>query len=141
MDATTKKLLKRLRELETDKWRIDKELQSIQTALSVAGAKPGDMWFPAEHETLYAATRPFAHMSLADSCEKILKDYQGRWLTKSQVEYLLARGGYESQAKDSKNSIDVTLRRLAGVGKCQAERVRGSHGNKYRVPTPNENLT
>ena len=87
-------------------------------------------------ETEYAWREPFKEGTLTEACERVLQDYSSKWLTKSQVEYLITRGGYRSTAKDAKNSVDVTLRRLAENGKCDAKRVRGSRGNTYRWISP-----
>lgn len=142
VDATGKKLVERMRQLEAQRWRIDRELRSLRTALDVAGIKPPSR-FPSEgtdpNESEYALNEPFRKLTLADTCDRILKDYTPEWLTKNQVEYLATRGGYDFSTKDSANSVDVTLRRMAAAGKCEAERVRGSRGNKYRwMPEPKE---
>lgn len=136
VDATTQKLLARLQELEREKWRLSRDINAIQTALRLAGVRPdgdGDRTKVEHHETDYVVKQPFAEITLVDACKKILRDYRGHWLTKSQLEYLVVRGGYKFSTDDSKNSVDVTMRRLAAEGFCEAERVRGSRGNKYRV--------
>jgi len=130
VDATAKKLVDKLRQLEMQEWRIKRDRRAIQLALHAAGIRPGmDV---NSNELSYAQDLPFMNKTLSESCEQILKDSEGQWLTKTQVEYLVVRGGYSFSAKDSKNSVDVTLRRLAVDGKCAADRVRGSRGNRYR---------
>jgi hypothetical protein len=140
VDATTKSLLRQLQELEREEWRIREKVRAIHTALKLAGIKPDiktiSSWAQDEHEAEYARQEPFAETTLTEACEKVLKDYGDKWLTKSQVEYLITRGGYKSSAKDAKNSVDVTLRRLAGDGRCDVKRVRGSRGNTYRWISP-----
>jgi DNA-binding HxlR family transcriptional regulator len=140
VDATTKSLLRQLQELEREEWRIREKVRAIHTALKLAGIKPDvktiSSWGQDEHEAEYARQEPFAETTLTEACEKVLKDYADKWLTKSQVEYLITRGGYKSSAKDAKNSVDVTLRRLAGDGRCDVKRVRGSRGNTYRWISP-----
>ena len=135
MDATTKALLKKLQDLERQRWRINREIEAIQTALKLAGITPtlhDAFSVPDPNEWTYAHDQTFAQSQLNEACKQILKDYQGKWLTKAQVEYLVTRGGYKFATENTKNSVDVTLRRLAADGFCEAERVRGSRGNKYR---------
>ena len=139
VDATTKSLLRQLRELEWEKIRTRRKIEAIHTALKLAGLKPDVSTLlggqdPQESE--YFVKEPFAQTTLTQACEQVLKDYADIWLSKSQVEYLITRGGYKSTAKDSKNSVDVTLRRLAADGKCDVKRVRGSWGNTYRWISP-----
>jgi hypothetical protein len=64
--------------------------------------------------------------------EDYSKNHPADYLTKTQVEYLAKRGGYKFSTADSKNSVAVTLRRLATEGKIEAQRIRGAAGNKYR---------
>jgi len=135
VDATAKSLLRQLQELEREDWRIREKMKAIHTALGLAGIKPevGQVsWGQDPREIEYAVREPFAETTLIEACEQVLKDYADQWLTKSNVEYLITRGGYKSSAKDAKNSVDVTLRRLAEDGKCDVKRVRGAKGNRYR---------
>lgn len=129
MDPSVKKLLKNLQELEFKRSVLGRDIDAIRRSLEMLGLKVED----ASHsEGEYAARRPFKRVPLTEACLVVLKDHKEHWLTKSQIEYLIARGGYEFSAKDTGNSVDVTLRRLATAGKCEAERVRGSTGNRYR---------
>lgn len=135
VDATAKRLLNQLRDLERESWRISEKIRAIQMALKLAGVRPATSDFlgaPDAKEAEYAVRQPFAELKLTDACEQVLKDYAERWLTKSQVEWLIARGGYKSSAKDPKNSVEMTLRRIAADNRCEVERVRGSHGNRYK---------
>ena len=135
VDPTARTLLRQLQELEREEWRIREKVRTIHSALKMAGIKPdvtAVSWGQDEHEAEYARKEPFSETTLTEACEQVLKDYADKWLTKSQVEYLITRGGYKSSAKDAKNSVDVTLRRLSEGGKCDAKRVRGSRGNTYR---------
>lgn len=139
VDATTRTLLRQLQELEREEWRIREKARAIRTALGLAGVAPSlstIAWAQDTHEAEYARREPFAESALTEACERVLQDYSEKWLTKSQVEYLITRGGYRSTAKDAKNSVDVTLRRLTENGKCDAKRVRGSRGNTYRWISP-----
>lgn len=135
VDATARKLVERMKYLEYERRRIQGELESIRTALSVAGIKPGrikglmDM-----NEANYVNKQIFSNMSLRESCETILQDHRGEWLSKSEIEYLIVRGGYNFTTKDSKNSVGVTLQRMKEEGRCEVERVRGTRGNRYRWP-------
>ncbi len=135
VDATAKTLLRQLQELEREDWRIRDKIKAIRTALGMAGIKPDAgniVWGQDSHEGEYAVKEPFAETTLTEACEQVLKDYADKWLTKTNVEYLITRGGYKSTAKDAKNSVDVTLRRIAEDGKCDVERTRGARGNRYR---------
>lgn len=133
VDATAKKLVERMQELERQRAHIDSEIRSIRTALSVAGIRTGTSRSGVDsHEALYMMHKPFANMSLRGSCLKVLSDQRSEWLSKSQIEYLILRGGYKFVTKDSKNSVGVTLQRMKDEGLCAVERIRGSHGNRYR---------
>ena len=131
VDATARSLMKQLRELETQKWAISRDIDAINRALTMAGVKP-TREVGGHQEAEYAVKQPFTEMRLSEACAQILRDYSGQWLTKSQVEYLLVRGGCPFSTDERKNSVDVTLRRLADQNLCMAERAMGSRGNKYR---------
>jgi hypothetical protein len=78
VDATAKRLVERMRQLESQKWRIERELRSLRIALDVAGIQP-----PSRHltggidhnESDYVLNEPFRKMTLAEMCDRILKDY------------------------------------------------------------------
>jgi len=140
VDATTKRLLQRLEEIDEQRRRLRTERDAITTALAVAGVRPPD----ADHErytreeTEYRVEKPFAKMSLIDACLRVLRDYAGKselheqWLDKNQVEYLVVRGGYEFKTEDPTNSVSVSLRRLAEDGFCEAHAGKGSRSTRYR---------
>jgi len=134
VDSTAKKIISKMRELEQIRWKAEREINALRKALEVAGVRPEGTWELDLNESEYAEKLPFQDMSLVEACEKILHDHPGKWLSKSEVEYLIARGGYKSSANDPKNSVNVTLRRLTLEGKCAAERKRGLHGNRYCLP-------
>ena len=134
MDETSSKLVARLRVLEVEGRKIEEEKGIITRALEIAGIRPTEI---ETAEGVYAKTRPFRKMSLVDACKRVLTDSEEEWITKSQVDYLITRGGFESLAKDAKNSIDVTLRRLAAEGFCEVDSSRGKLGNKYKFSPKN----
>lgn len=135
VDATARKLVQRMQELERQRWHIDRELQSIRTALSVAGIKPGKhKGLTDTQEATYVSKQPFASLTLRECCEMILKDHRGEWLSKSEIEYLIVRGGYKFSTGASKNSVGVTLQRMKDDSICEVERARGAQGNRYRWP-------
>ena len=142
MDATALKLVQRLSELDEQQNRISRERIALLTALEVAGVKPkGQMkGFPGSQESIYQVNQTFRGRSLPASCEIVLKDHKGLWLTKSEIEYLIVQGGYEFATGNPKNSIGVTLQRMAEDGLCEVERVRGQQGNRYRWPLPSEEV-
>ena len=133
VDSTAQKLVKRMKELESEKWRIDRELRALRTALGVAGIKPGKFKdLSTTQELDYVTKQPFRNRTLSECCLHILRDHVDLWLSKAEIEYLISRGGYNFSTKDSKNSVGVTLQRLKDDGRCEVERVRGAHGNRYR---------
>ena len=143
MDATALKLVQRLKELNEQQSRIREEQKALQTALEVAGVKPQGQLkgHPGSQETRYRTTGVFKGRSLPASCEIVLKDHKGQWLTKSEIEYLIVQGGYEFATGNPKNSVGVTLQRMAEEGLCEVERVRGQQGNRYRWPSEEANKT
>ncbi|MGH9437941.1 MAG: hypothetical protein ACRD22_08595 [Terriglobia bacterium] len=134
MDATTKRLLKRLEEIDGQRVALRRERDAITTALSVAGVRPPD----ASHhiythsENQYGIFQPFKSKSLSEACLIVLRDQPKSWLTKTQVEYLVARGGYQFSTDDTINSVSVTLRRLAAEGLCEAHKGKGTRASTYR---------
>jgi hypothetical protein len=134
VDSTTKKLLERLEEIDKERSRLRRERDAITTALSVAGIRPPEASerVYTNQESQYVTQRPFVDISLTDACMSVLRDQQQTWFTKTQVEYLVARGGYVFDSKDSVNSVNITLRRLADEGLCEARPGKGSRPSKYR---------
>ena len=132
MDETAEKLLEALRRLEQAQWRIGNKIAAIKAALVVAGVTVPASALDHENEYEYVRNRAFAGKRLIDCCERIVKDYQGQWVEKNRVVYLLERGGYTSEARDLRNSADCTLRRLAALGRIEVQKHLGAHGNKYR---------
>lgn len=131
MDATARKLTEKMRELQLMIAAYQREANSISRALEAIGMRPeDDDPFCDPSDTLYANDQPFRHNTLVATCKKILMDHKGKNLTKSQVEYLAAIGAYPFATDDAKNSVDVTLRRLADRGFCEVE--RSPTGNQYR---------
>jgi len=133
MDATQKKLVEKMQELQMWIAAYKQQANAISTALESIGMKvEDDGKFDPPHDVFYATDQPFRQGSLVAACKRILRDYDGQSLTKSQVEYLAAIGGFPFSTEDAKNSVDVTLRRLAERGFCEVERTRGPAGNQYR---------
>jgi len=130
VDATAQKLVKRLDELRREQSRINREIQSIETALNVAGIKPDKKHVSTEIG--YVMTQPFTAVSLPEACLMILRDHREHWLSKGEIEYLIVRGGYKFATKDPKNSVGITLQRMKDEGRCDVQTVRGSRGNLYR---------
>ena len=96
MDATALRLVQRLKELDEQRSRISRERTAILTALEVAGVKPPGpaVGYQGSQESSYGIHHPFRGRSLPASCEIVLKDHKGQWLSKSEVEYLILHGGY-----------------------------------------------
>jgi hypothetical protein len=140
VDATARRLVQRLDELAEQQSRINRERQAIVTALEVAGVKPDDgmfkgMGLPGMKESRYMSNGTFANKSLPVACEIVLKDHKDQWLSKTEIEYLIVRGRYKFATSNSKNSVGITLRRMAEEGLCEVQRVRGQQGNRYRWPS------
>jgi hypothetical protein len=137
MDATALKLVQRLNELDEQQGRISRERMAIMTALEVAGVRPKGpiRGFPGIQESKYQTSSTFKGRSLPASCEIVLKDHKGQWLSKSEIEYLIVQGGYEFSTGNPKNSVGITLQRMAEDGLCEVQRVRGQQGNRYRWPS------
>jgi hypothetical protein len=134
VDATTKKMLKRMEEIDALSSALREERDHITSALLAVAYEPSKAAPVAysRKETEYAMRKPFRNTSLTDACLKVLKDHFEEWLDKNQVEELVARGGYESKAEHTTNSIHVTLRRLTVDGYCESHSGRGSRTTKYR---------
>jgi len=132
MDATAKKLVEKMAEIQTQMAKLQRQSNSLTAALEAIGLRlEDDDPFSQPTDATYAETLPFTRTSLVAACKRILMDHRTKFLTKSQVEYLAAIGGYPFATDDAKNSVDVTLRRLAEQGLCQVERARGPAGNQY----------
>ena len=129
MDETATRLVAQLQDLEVEERRVAEEKKIIIRALEIAGIRPTEI---STDEAAYGKTRPFRKSGLVNACKRVLMDSEDEWLTKSDVEYLVMRGGFQSKAKDSKNSFDVTLRRLAADGFCEVDSSNRQQGNKYR---------
>jgi len=139
LDATSKKLVDRQNEIDRLMASLRAERNAITTALSIAGIRP-----PVAHKTIYNTQeneywreQPFKSMSLTDSCLKVLRDsaehedIAQQWLNKNEVEYLVTRGGFVFKTEDPTNSVNVSLRRLAEDGYCEAHGGKGSRGIRY----------
>ncbi len=152
MDATTKKLMERLEQIEFEMKKLRREKESITTALEVTGSRPPGAHknFYTQEENSYGHKQPFEAMTLTDACLQILRDYAAKdeiheqWLDKNQIEYLVVRGGFKFKTEDTKNSVNVTLRRLAEEGYCEAHVGKGTRATRYhfrkdRVPNDVKN--
>lgn len=142
MDATTKKMIDKLSKLRMQVNDLMREVYAIQRTLELVGIKPeevaDDVPFGWACDERYSQSQPFAQTTLVETCRRILTDNRGRRLTKSQVEYLASMGGYRFSTDDPKNSVEVTLRRLAADGFCQVEKGTGPHESQYWWEPPSE---
>jgi hypothetical protein len=137
MDASSRQLIETLADLRRKIADFERQADGIKTALETLGYRQPllDLAWGDALDVKYAKEQPFTHCSLVDACLKIfaaqrITDY----LTKSQVEYLAVVGGFPFSTKNRKNSVDVTLRRLAEQEALEVERVGGHIGNRYRLP-------
>ena len=138
MDATAKRLVEKMADLQRQITKLQRQSYSIGAALEAVGMRLEDDDPFGSTDATYADDRPFTRTSLVAACKKILADHKGKSLTKNQVEYLAAIGGYQFATDDATNSVDVTLRRLAEQGFCEVDRVRGPAGNQYRWKEPKD---
>jgi hypothetical protein len=140
MDATAKKLVARLAEIDQQRAQLRRERDAITTALAATGWRPPDASpnIYSHEENEFISTEPFRSMSLADACLTVLRNYAGKspahqqWLDKSQVEYLVTRGGFPFKTDNPTNSVNITLRRLAQDGFCEAHTGHGSRATRFR---------
>lgn len=136
MDEAVKKIAERYEEIQRQIRILTKEAQSIKQVMASIGYRPAYLSEafadsgPSRDEQ-YAEMHPFKHATLVDACKQTLMDHQHQGLTKNEVEYLVTVGGYEFSTADRKNSVDVTLRRLAKEGFCQVDAKMGPKGNTY----------
>lgn len=141
MDATAKKLIEALATARRQIAALEQQAKSISAALEAAGLRASelDITLGDPRDKTYAETLPFKTMSLVNTCKQILYDNQTLPLDKSQIEYLASIGGYPFSTDDSKNSVDVTMRRLAGQGLCEIfpaddlRQPKGRKGNCYML--------
>jgi hypothetical protein len=137
MDATSRQLMEMLADLRRKIADLERQADSVKTVLESLGYRQpmlDAMWGDAL-DVKYAKERPFAHGSLVDACMKIFADQRiTDYMTKGQVEYLAVVGGFPFSTKNRKNSVDVTLRRLAEQEVLEVERTGGQVGNRYRLP-------
>ena len=138
MDETSAKLVSALQELERERWQIAGKIDAIKSALKLAGVVLPQYHpvFRNKHEFEYTTRQPFSNMGLTDACERIVKDHAPEWLSKNQVTELVEMGGYKSDAQATKNSVEVTLRRLASRGRIEIAKGKGRYGNRYRWTPP-----
>jgi hypothetical protein len=137
MDATAKKLVEMLAGLQRQIADLQRQANAVSSVLESLGLRlEDDPRNPSDAR--YAEDRTFAATSLVDACKRILADQAGKYFTKGQVEYLAAIGGYPFATGDQKNSVAVTLRRLADQGFCEVERAGGHTGNRYRWVRPKD---
>ena len=139
VDPTTRKMLTRMDELESQISQLQKERGNIVATLASIGYRPPDarLNLLTSTESKYAYQKPFRSVSLTEACLTVLRDQakaaesHDQWLDKTQIEYLVVRGGYKFEAEDSINSVHVTLRRLWNDGLIQASKGKGSRSSKY----------
>ena len=136
MDPTAQKLVEELQRLEREQWRIAHRIAAVRTAMSLAGVAVPPTPEADENESRYARSHLFAGKGLIDSCERIVEDHRGEWVSKRRVAYLLERGGYVCKG-DLVNAAECTLRHLAARGQIEARRQRGREGNQYRTVPAN----
>jgi hypothetical protein len=143
LESITRKMLKRMDEIDALTSALREERDQITSALLAVAYKPAQSYrsIYTRKETEYALRKPFRQMSLTDACLKVLKDHSDEWLDKNQVEYMVARGGYEFKAEHATNSVHVTLRRLVHEGFCEAYSGKGSRTTKHRFVKDREPTT
>jgi hypothetical protein len=137
MDVAIKRIAEKYAEIQRQIRVLTREAESIKQTMALIGYRPeylSEVFADSDpsQDEQYAEKLPFKHTTLVKACKQILVDHKFQWLTKNQVEYLASMGGYEFSTDNPKNSVDVTLRRLASHGFCEVE--NNLQGNKYRWP-------
>lgn len=138
VDATARKLVETLGVLRKQIADLQQQERSIKVALESAGIRSQKLgkvgWWEGDClDDRYALEQPFKDMTLVNTCKKIISDNTTSAFTKDQIEYLAVIGGYPFLTEDKKNSIDVTMRRLASQGFCQIIRGKGPIPNQYCI--------
>ena len=134
MDATTRKLIEMHANYELEIAQLREKSEGVRKVLESLGSRSrhfDNVWDHSPSEIKYAKEKTFAEMTLVDTCKRILYDYPREVFTKGTIEYLAAMGGYPFATDDPKNSVDVTMRRLAKDRFCEVHRSRGPVGNRY----------
>ena len=134
LDATAKKMLRRIDQIEGLSVALREERNRITIALLSAAC-----FLSAEQQPIYtqqdpesSIKKPFRHISLTDACLRVLKEHSNEWLDKNQIAYMVATGGYAFKSAHATNSVHVTLRRLVQDGYCEAYEGTGSRTTKHR---------
>jgi hypothetical protein len=138
VDATARKLVETLATLRRQIASLQEQEKSIKLALESTGLRSKKFgqvgWWPDGClDDRYALDQPFKEMTLVNTCKKILSDSTTFAFTKDQIEYLAVVGGYPFLTEDRKNSVDVTMRRLAQQEFCQIIRGKGQTPNQYTI--------
>jgi hypothetical protein len=138
VDTTARKLVETLGTLRNQIATLQQQERSIKVALESAGIRSTRLgktgWGDGDClDDRYALEQPFKEMTLVNTCKKILSDNTTSAFTKDQIEYLAVIGGYPFLTDDRKNSIDVTMRRLASQSFCQIIRGKGPIPNQYTI--------
>jgi len=116
-------------------------MNGIRVSMDVLGIRVDDSYgYMSTLETRYAERKPFRGLSLGKACLTALADHRDISLDKNQMEFFLILGGYPFAAKDPTNSVEVTLRKLAGDGRCEVEKGSGPTGNRYRYLVRKDDL-
>jgi hypothetical protein len=137
MDSATQKLFKEKGVIQRKRRELNHREAAIDTVLEILGVRPNmqeAMGFvlATQLETAYAADLPFKGKTIPEACLAVVNDYGGLALDKRQVEYCLAIGGYQFDAKDPTNSVEIALRKLATDGKCDVIKGSGVQMSRYR---------
>lgn len=134
VEPAVKRLLDERESLRRKRMALDRQIVALDVALGVLGVRVKDQRgdYTEVVEEHYAKDQPFKNLSLAAACLMALRDHADLLLDKNKVEYLLTLGGYQFEAKDPTNSVEITLRKLAAEGKCKAIKRPGPHGTLYQ---------
>lgn len=135
MEETVKKIVEKYQEIQQEIRKLTRSAESLKDSLTLIGYRPeyihsillGD---GKGQDEKYAEELPFKHSKLVEACKKVLQDHNSDWLTKTQVEYLVSMGGFEFSTRNRKNSVRITLDRLASSGFCEVD--HDLHENRYR---------
>ena len=132
VDATKRRIKQTINAIERKMRVLHEQRETLRDMLKITGIDMDEEDVPTPTvNVLDYIDLPFEGMTLVDACKKIMTDHPGQVLTKAYIERTVKMGGYQFTATDTRNSIEVTMRRLVRDQFCEARRVPGSRAHEY----------
>jgi len=144
MEETIKKIVEKYQDIQRQIRVLTRSAESLKDSLRLIGYRPeyvgAILGEGKSQDERYAEELPFKHATLVQACKQVLRDHSPEWLSKTQVEYLVSMGGFEFSTSNRKNSVRITLDRLASNGFCNID--HDLRENRYRwEPKPSKPQT